>query len=99
MNNFDNHINKDGATRKFYPGDSLQLWHEELEPVSSLLDIVSASSPDPQWSVETGVCPINMFEAVKFCYSGSLFFTLPFVLLPYHVLDLIFAPSFYRILQ
>ncbi|KAM3235813.1 Proteasome subunit beta type-6 [Capsicum annuum] len=38
-------INKDGATRKFYPGDSLQLWHEELAPVNSLLDI-SASSPD-----------------------------------------------------
>ncbi|XP_055810804.1 proteasome subunit beta type-6 isoform X2 [Solanum dulcamara] len=40
-------INKDGATRKFYPGDSLQLWHEELEPVNSLLDVVSVSSPDP----------------------------------------------------
>ncbi|KAM3344651.1 proteasome subunit beta type-6 [Capsicum galapagoense] len=38
-------INKDGATRKFYPGDSLQLWHEELAPVNSLLDM-SASSPD-----------------------------------------------------
>ncbi|XP_009621050.1 proteasome subunit beta type-6 [Nicotiana tomentosiformis] len=43
-------INKDGATRKFYPGDSLQLWHEELEPVNSLLDVVSASSPVPMVS-------------------------------------------------
>ncbi|KAM3281754.1 proteasome subunit beta type-6 [Capsicum chacoense] len=42
-------INKDGATRKFYPGDSLQLWHEELAPVNSLLDM-SASSPDPMVS-------------------------------------------------
>ncbi|KAJ8540023.1 hypothetical protein K7X08_026412 [Anisodus acutangulus] len=43
-------INKDGATRKFYPGDSLKLWHEELEPVNSLLDDVSASSPEPMVS-------------------------------------------------
>lgn len=43
-------MNKDGATRKFYPVDSLKLWHEELPPVNSLLDIVSASSPDPMVS-------------------------------------------------
>ncbi|NP_001312872.1 proteasome subunit beta type-6 [Nicotiana tabacum] len=43
-------INKDGATRKFYSGDSLQLWHEELEPVNSLLDVVFASSPVPMVS-------------------------------------------------
>ncbi|KAK4354072.1 hypothetical protein RND71_026266 [Anisodus tanguticus] len=43
-------INKDGATRKFYPGNSLKLWHEELEPVNSLLDVVSASSPEPMVS-------------------------------------------------
>lgn len=50
LNNFDNQINKDGATRKFYPCDSLQLWHEELEPVNSLLDVMSASSPVPMVS-------------------------------------------------
>lgn len=43
-------INKDGATRNFYPGDSLPLWHEELGPVNSLLDVVSPSSPDPMIS-------------------------------------------------
>lgn len=43
-------INKDGATRKFYPCDSLQLWHEELEPVNSLLDVMSASRPVPMVS-------------------------------------------------
>uniref|UniRef100_J3N1H6 Proteasome endopeptidase complex n=1 Tax=Oryza brachyantha TaxID=4533 RepID=J3N1H6_ORYBR len=25
-------INADGVSRKFYPGDKLPLWHEELEP-------------------------------------------------------------------
>ncbi|CAM8961315.1 unnamed protein product [Rhodiola kirilowii] len=40
-------INAEGVTRNFYPGDKLPLWHEELEGVTSLLDILSASSPDP----------------------------------------------------
>ncbi|CAI9099041.1 OLC1v1035801C1 [Oldenlandia corymbosa var. corymbosa] len=39
-------INSEGATRNFYPGDSLPLWHEELEPQNSLLDIL-ASAPQP----------------------------------------------------
>ncbi|KAL8522203.1 hypothetical protein ACS0TY_012371 [Phlomoides rotata] len=43
-------INKDGVTRKFYPGDTLPLWHEELEAKNSLLDILSAPSPDPMIS-------------------------------------------------
>ncbi|KAK6152136.1 hypothetical protein DH2020_014771 [Rehmannia glutinosa] len=40
-------INKDGASRKFYPGDTLPLWHEELAPQDSLLDILSSASPEP----------------------------------------------------
>ncbi|KAL3644252.1 proteasome chaperone 1 [Castilleja foliolosa] len=40
-------INENGACRKFYPGDSLPLWHEELEAKDSLLDILSAASPEP----------------------------------------------------
>ncbi|KAL7096267.1 hypothetical protein ACP275_10G070300 [Erythranthe tilingii] len=40
-------INKDGASRKFYPGDTLPLWHEELEAHDSLLDILSAAAPEP----------------------------------------------------
>ncbi|KAK2971004.1 hypothetical protein RJ640_001518 [Escallonia rubra] len=40
-------INSDGVTRNFYPGDSLPLWHEELEPQNSLLDILSSSSSEP----------------------------------------------------
>ncbi|KAK6784025.1 hypothetical protein RDI58_017479 [Solanum bulbocastanum] len=40
-------INKDGVKRKFYPGDTLPLWHEEIESVNSLLDVVPAASPDP----------------------------------------------------
>ncbi|KAL3623524.1 hypothetical protein CASFOL_032340 [Castilleja foliolosa] len=43
-------INKDGASRKFYPGDTLPLWHEELAPQNSLLDIMSAASPEPMIS-------------------------------------------------
>ncbi|KAG5594536.1 hypothetical protein H5410_035768 [Solanum commersonii] len=43
-------INKDGVKRKFYPGDTLPLWHEEIESVNSLLDIVPAASPDPMVS-------------------------------------------------
>ncbi|CAI9760567.1 unnamed protein product [Fraxinus pennsylvanica] len=39
-------INSEGVTRKFYPGDTLPLWHEELEPQNSLLDSLSAPSPD-----------------------------------------------------
>ena len=49
---FDNQINKDGVKRKFYPGDTLPLWHEEIESVNSLLDIVPAASPDPMVSLE-----------------------------------------------
>ncbi|GAB2286401.1 proteasome chaperone 1 [Dionaea muscipula] len=44
-------INEDGVTRNFYPGDKLPLWHEELEPQNSLLDIwgaaAAAASPEP----------------------------------------------------
>ncbi|XP_077216166.1 N-terminal nucleophile aminohydrolases (Ntn hydrolases) superfamily protein [Tasmannia lanceolata] len=40
-------INSDGVTRNFYAGDTLPLWHEELEPVNSLLDM---SSPEPMSS-------------------------------------------------
>ncbi|EXC32764.1 Proteasome subunit beta type-6 [Morus notabilis] len=40
-------INSEGVTRNFYPGDKLPLWHEELEPQNSLLDILNASSPEP----------------------------------------------------
>ncbi|RRT51235.1 hypothetical protein BHE74_00048657 [Ensete ventricosum] len=40
-------INADGVTRNFYSGDSLPLWHEELEPHNSLLDILSSGSPEP----------------------------------------------------
>ena len=40
-------INADGVKRNFYPGDKLPLWHEELEPQSSLLDILAAGNPDP----------------------------------------------------
>ncbi|GER36145.1 proteasome subunit beta type [Striga asiatica] len=38
-------INEDGATRKFYPGDTHPLWHEELAPQDSLLDNTPAASP------------------------------------------------------
>ncbi|GJN29708.1 hypothetical protein PR202_gb17959 [Eleusine coracana subsp. coracana] len=40
-------INADGVTKKFHPGDKLPLWHEELEPQNSLLDILAAGNPDP----------------------------------------------------
>lgn len=40
-------INSEGVTRNFYPGDKLPLWHEELEPENSLLDILNATSPEP----------------------------------------------------
>ncbi|CAO1948544.1 unnamed protein product [Urochloa humidicola] len=40
-------INKAGVQRNFYPGDKLPLWHEELEPQNSLLDILAAGNPDP----------------------------------------------------
>ncbi|XP_052196627.1 proteasome subunit beta type-6 [Diospyros lotus] len=40
-------INSEGVTRKFYPGDKLPLWHEELEPQNSLLDILTGSHPEP----------------------------------------------------
>lgn len=45
-------INSEGVTRNFYPGDKLQLWHEELEPQNSLLDILNAAGPEPMamWS-------------------------------------------------
>ncbi|KAG2400184.1 Proteasome subunit beta type-6 [Vigna angularis] len=38
-------INSEGVTRNFYPGDQLPLWHEELEPHNSLLDILGAPEP------------------------------------------------------
>ncbi|XP_044464953.1 proteasome subunit beta type-6-like [Mangifera indica] len=40
-------INSEGVTRKFYPGDKLPLWHEELEPQNSLLDILKHPGPEP----------------------------------------------------
>ncbi|CAN6166507.1 unnamed protein product [Urochloa humidicola] len=40
-------INKDGVKRNFYPGDKLPLWHEEMEPQNSFLDILAAGNPDP----------------------------------------------------
>ncbi|CAN6721310.1 unnamed protein product [Malus baccata var. baccata] len=40
-------INSEGVTRNFYPGDKLPLWHEELEPQNSLLDILNTASPEP----------------------------------------------------
>ncbi|CAD6257546.1 unnamed protein product [Miscanthus lutarioriparius] len=40
-------INVDGVKRNFYPGDKLPLWHDELEPHNSLLDILAAGNPDP----------------------------------------------------
>ncbi|XP_020549295.1 uncharacterized protein LOC105161995 isoform X2 [Sesamum indicum] len=51
-------INKDGVTRKFYPGDTLPLWHEEMEPQNSLLDTLSAASPEPMVRV-----PISMLSS------------------------------------
>ncbi|KAF2532295.1 hypothetical protein F2Q70_00033365 [Brassica cretica] len=44
---YNNKINSEGVTRNFYPGDKLQLWHEELEPQNSLLDILNAAGPEP----------------------------------------------------
>ena len=35
-------INSEGVKRNFYPGDTLPLWHEELEPQNSLLDMLAA---------------------------------------------------------
>lgn len=48
-------INADGVSRKFHPGDKLPLWHEEMEPQNSLLDILAAGNPDPmvQWFSHT----------------------------------------------
>ncbi|KAH7659448.1 Peptidase T1A proteasome beta-subunit protein [Dioscorea alata] len=37
-------INADGVTRNVYTGDTLPLWHEELEAHNSLLDILSSGS-------------------------------------------------------
>ncbi|KAH0989765.1 hypothetical protein GBA52_001248 [Prunus armeniaca] len=36
-------INSEGVTRNYYPGDKLPLWHEELEPQNSLLDILNTA--------------------------------------------------------
>jgi 20S proteasome subunit beta 1 len=40
-------INSEGVVRKFYPGDKLPIWHEELEPQNSLLDILNAPAAEP----------------------------------------------------
>ncbi|CAD6339536.1 unnamed protein product [Miscanthus lutarioriparius] len=40
-------INAYDMKRNFYPGDKLPLWHDELEPHNSLLDILAAGNPDP----------------------------------------------------
>lgn len=45
-------INSEGVTRKFYPGDTLPLWHDEMEAHNSLLDILQTSSPEPMISWE-----------------------------------------------
>ncbi|KAJ3679255.1 hypothetical protein LUZ60_017266 [Juncus effusus] len=42
-------INEEGVTRKFYGGDTLPLWHDEIEPVNSLLDTL-APAPEPMSS-------------------------------------------------
>ncbi|XP_044361869.1 proteasome subunit beta type-6-like [Triticum aestivum] len=39
-------INEEGVKRSFHPGDKLPLWHEEMEPQNSLLDILAAGSSD-----------------------------------------------------
>ncbi|XBJ21094.1 hypothetical protein VPH35_011807 [Triticum aestivum] len=39
-------INEEGVKRSFHTGDELPLWHEELEPQKSLLDILAAQSTD-----------------------------------------------------
>ncbi|CAN6551995.1 unnamed protein product [Malus baccata var. baccata] len=44
-------INSEGVTRNYYPGDTLPLWHEELEPQNSLLDILSSSSSGPDMMI------------------------------------------------
>ncbi|XP_020582781.1 proteasome subunit beta type-6 [Phalaenopsis equestris] len=41
-------VNGEGVTRNFYSGDSLPLWHEELEPHNSLLDILSSAAAGPE---------------------------------------------------
>ncbi|CAN1164114.1 Proteasome subunit beta type-6 [Linum perenne] len=41
-------INSEGVTRNCYPGDTLPLWHEELEPQNSLLDILNAQGQSPE---------------------------------------------------
>ncbi|KAF3781011.1 Proteasome subunit beta [Nymphaea thermarum] len=33
-------INSEGVARKYYPGDILPLWHEEIEATRSLLDLL-----------------------------------------------------------
>ncbi|KAL6585645.1 hypothetical protein OROMI_002289 [Orobanche minor] len=40
-------INEDGASRKFHPVDTHTLWHEELAPQDSLLDIMLPAGPEP----------------------------------------------------
>ncbi|CAL5434773.1 unnamed protein product [Camellia sinensis] len=40
-------INSEGVKRNFYQGDALPLWHEELEPQNSLLDVLNSSGPEP----------------------------------------------------
>ncbi|CAN6547579.1 unnamed protein product [Malus baccata var. baccata] len=44
-------INSEGVTRNYYPGDALPLWHEELEPQNSMLDILSSSSSGPDMMI------------------------------------------------
>lgn len=60
---FDMQINADGVTRKFYPGDSLPLWHDEVVAHNSFLDILAgSSSPEPMstwifspWMLSLGI--------------------------------------------
>lgn len=40
-------ISSEGVKRNFYSGDKLPLWHDELEPHTSLLEVLAAGSPAP----------------------------------------------------
>lgn len=60
-------INSEGMTRKYYPGDTLPLWHEELEPQNSLLDILSSSSSGPDMMISWRLwSPIRLGKAQRY---------------------------------
>ncbi|KAL6985025.1 proteasome endopeptidase complex, partial [Sarracenia purpurea var. burkii] len=60
-------INSEGVTRNFYSGDALPLWHEELEPQNSLLDLLSSSS---------GLDPMSNGRKQASTAGGSTFYTM-----------------------